>query len=1040
MKLPVLLLIFLFCFCADITFAQKQGNIWYFGNRAGLDFNSGAPVALTDGDLSTTEGCATISDKNGRLLFYTDGTFVWNRQHKKMPNGSNLYGHRSSSNSAVIVPFPSNTNKYYIFTVDYESGSNGFNYSVADMRKDNGLGDITIKNVKLLDYTAEKLTAVKHDNGKDIWVITHFVNSSKFAAYLVTDKGVSAPVISDIGFYIPKEGPGTMGCLKASPNGKYIVSALLGATCQLFKFDNASGKIYDCVTLKKHSFGAYGIEFSPNSKLLYATGLCDYSAISGIKYDYWGEMYQYNISLEDTSEITKQAVMITDSVPYAEHFLGALQLEPDRKIYVAQSTSPVWNKYLHVITKPNSVGIECNYQKNAVYLSGKSTGIGLPTFIQSYFSPLSYMGRCFGEPTKFNYSSPGIYDSLLWDFGDPNSGTDNYSRLQNPTHTFTDTGTFKIQLVVWSNHNADTFKDKVEILEIPKPHLGADRILCKGDSLQLAGGVAKTFFWSTGDTTQKIIVKESGKYWLRLSNAECTATDTINIVFLEDNLFWLGRDTTVCEGQSIELKSRLPVANYLWSTGSTKNIITVNKTGKYWLKARVGGCEKTDTIKVNVLPMPKVAFGVDLTVCQGEQVLLNAYTDSAKYVWSTGDTSAQISVRTSGQYQVYAYNGSCFAADNINITFVNEEDFLLGNDTLICEQSKLLLSNKISGGTYLWNTGSTKPAISADTSGKYWLRTKIGNCEKTDTINVTVLPTPVINLGKDLLLCESHKIELDGKNTGSEYIWSTGESTRKITVETAGTYWVFVKAGTCYTSDTININYIQEKDFMLGKDTTICQGEEIQLHSRLPNANYLWNTGSTKSSITINTTGKYWLRTKVGECEKTDTVLVKVLPIPVVDLGADKNICEGDEIILDAKNEGAGFTWNTGETSQTISARSTGKYWVNIRSGRCMASDTIILNYCPPVVYAPNAFTPNTDFVNDNFTITASDIAEATLKIYNRWGECIFETNDLRQGWDGKRYGQYCPQDLYLWILQYRGKIAPGADFTQRTGKVYLLR
>src|SRR5688572_15417510 len=111
-------------------YAQKEGNIWYFGDRAGVDFNSGSPKALTNGMLITAEGCATICDVNGKLLFYTDGISVWNRKHKKMPNGFDLKGDPSSTQSGIIVPYPNDTTKYYVFTVDFEGHEDGFQYSI----------------------------------------------------------------------------------------------------------------------------------------------------------------------------------------------------------------------------------------------------------------------------------------------------------------------------------------------------------------------------------------------------------------------------------------------------------------------------------------------------------------------------------------------------------------------------------------------------------------------------------------------------------------------------------------------------------------------------------------------------------------------------------------------------------------------------------------------------------------------------------------------------------------------------------------------
>src|ERR1043166_2729838 len=175
-----------FCFSISLGLnSQKQTNIWYFGIYAGLDFNSGSPVVLTNGVLNTTEGCAAISGTNGALLFYTDGVSVWNNTHSVMPNGTGLQGDVSTTQSALIVKKPGNESLYYIFTLPSE-GTGSFCYSTVDMTLDGGKGDVTAKNTVLLGNVTEKMSAAHHCNGTDIWVTVHELNSKSFYSYSVT--------------------------------------------------------------------------------------------------------------------------------------------------------------------------------------------------------------------------------------------------------------------------------------------------------------------------------------------------------------------------------------------------------------------------------------------------------------------------------------------------------------------------------------------------------------------------------------------------------------------------------------------------------------------------------------------------------------------------------------------------------------------------------------------------------------------------------------------------------------------------------------
>lgn len=194
------LLIFLFV-CTLHTYGQKEANIWYFGEYAGLDFNSGSPVFLTDGKLKSIEGCATISNDQGQLLFYTDGITVWNKNHEVMSNGTGLMGGSSSTQSALITQRPDHPNNYYIFTTPAEGHNNGARYTEVDMTLNGGLGDVTSnKNTLLFTPSCEKISASRNATTGEIWVVFHEHASDRFFSYKVTTNGVaSTPVISSSG-------------------------------------------------------------------------------------------------------------------------------------------------------------------------------------------------------------------------------------------------------------------------------------------------------------------------------------------------------------------------------------------------------------------------------------------------------------------------------------------------------------------------------------------------------------------------------------------------------------------------------------------------------------------------------------------------------------------------------------------------------------------------------------------------------------------------------------------------------------------------
>jgi len=208
--------LFIILLIPQLLLSQNEGNIWYFGFGAGLDFNSGTAVAINDGQLNTLEGCASIADTNGDLLFYTDGMTVYDKNHSIMANGTGLLGHNSSTQSAIIVKKPQSSTIYYIFTVDGYSGNNGsFCYSEVNLSLNGGLGDITsLKNVELFTNAAEKVTAILHDNGSDFWIVAPQHSTNTYFTYLFSNAGINSTAAQSFSNTVDND----LGYLLATPD------------------------------------------------------------------------------------------------------------------------------------------------------------------------------------------------------------------------------------------------------------------------------------------------------------------------------------------------------------------------------------------------------------------------------------------------------------------------------------------------------------------------------------------------------------------------------------------------------------------------------------------------------------------------------------------------------------------------------------------------------------------------------------------------------------------------------------------------------
>jgi gliding motility-associated-like protein len=438
---------------------SQQGNNWNFGSNAGLSFNALPPLAFTGSALNTIEGCASISDNNGSPLFYTDGKFVWNRLNQQMPNGYGLKGHPSSANSAIIIPKPGSNTIFYVFTADAAevTNANGYNYSEVDMTLNGGLGDVTSnKNIQLYAPSTEKLTAVRSSNGIDIWVVTKSWGNNAWYVYKVTCNGVDPnPVISNVGSVYNESSPqiyggvptisndGSVGCLKASPDGQRIATTRIvpfGPNLwEIFNFNSTTGSLSGFIQIQQSA--PYGLEFSPDSKLLYV-------ATEEIAYGS-GNIIQYDLTNYNLAAIQASAVQIGTSNPFT--YMGALQLGPDNKIYCAEENFP----NLGVITSPNTPGVACGYLNDAIDLKNQRAQRGLPVFFPSLLThqnvSFTYVVNPDCSTVSFSGSST-VTGNLIynWDFNDGTSAVG-----QNISHIFLAGGlnSYNVKLSVTSDVN-----------------------------------------------------------------------------------------------------------------------------------------------------------------------------------------------------------------------------------------------------------------------------------------------------------------------------------------------------------------------------------------------------------------------------------------------------------------------------------------------------------------------------------------------------------------------------------------------------------
>ncbi|MBK9357491.1 MAG: T9SS type A sorting domain-containing protein [Bacteroidales bacterium] len=907
--------------CVLLVNAQKQANYWYFGSNAGLSFAMGPPAPLTNGALNTGEGCSSISTAAGTLEFYTDGRYVYNRNHGQMPNGSDLLGHSSSTQSAIIVPKPGTTTQYYIFTVDAADNglANGLCYTLVDMTLNDGLGDVvtTEKNISLVPLACEKVTAVGHSDGQTFWVITKKWGNADFYAYRITYDGVNTtPVISTTGpLLIGNIGQASKGYLKVSPDGTLIASANNTAfNVGIYNFDNSTGVITHLVTDENYTNpggfdpgGPYGVEFSPNSKRLY---IGEWKANRRI--------FQYDLSSGDPTTIVNSRI-VAASVGQSSDPIGALQLGPDNRLYIARYESP----YLSRINTPNTLGVDCGFVENALDLANRQCRYGLPPFIQSFFflSADFYWDEpaCDGNLIQFQTSASDVPDSVKWTFPDGS-----HSELMDPTYLFPGPGLYGVGLLVYIYGQSKSVSHFIRIHPKTEMALGNDTAICRNEAFFIDPGTYHSYLWQNGSTSQTILADTSGWYWCEVGNEwGCTAIDSMYVTVNPNPEITAGPDLTVPEG----------------TTAFIMGTVTGNPTDYtyHWEPASL--LVNPNVLQAITIPMTTTTF----------------FTLTTTNI-NTGCTSEdQMLLTVTGGVL------SCFIS-------ASPGELCLGGQTHLQAQAYGGTGNY----TYSWTSdppgfASTlrDPVVAPGQTTTYYLSVNDGETIVNRDVSITVHPLPLPDAGQDQMITYGTPTTLQGNVTQGTgpytYQWEPSDKLVSANVQYPLTLNLYESTvfslyvtdqGTgcvCVQPDFVTVSMAGDalSAHPAAQPDTVCFGSSSHLFTLAGggtnNYTYQWTSdppGFTSNlanpEVSPSQTTVYTVSVSDGFNSTTAGVTITVNPIPQISLlpvgdprvqiisPTEIGICVFDTITLDAGNTGYSFFWSNGSLDQTISIQTSG--------------------------------------------------------------------------------------------------------------------
>lgn len=640
----------------------------------------------------------------------------------------------------------------------------------------------------------------------------------------------------------------------------------------------------------------------------------------------------------------------------------------------------------------------------------------------------------FCAPSKLKLSLATLAaDSVVWSNG---------SRSRNIT--VSKSGTYWAKVYNLCGYTSDTIQVTVNGRVVRKLN---DITICQGGStvLSVAQPRATSYLWSTNDTTPSITVSSPGWYSVYITGICGTIKDSAyvsNDTPLQQ--IDLGNDTIFCAGNLTLTPGNFAGASYLWSNNSTASSITINKSGTYYVTVSNTCNSVTDTINVLVTGPPVAALGNVVRFCAGSSFTINAQNPGCDYVWSTGDSTQEVTFTSAGKYWVDISNDCGVYSDTVMLVVEQPMgDVSLGRDTSFCRGDSLLLSHNMGDVNTRWFSGSPFREVYVSTAGTYWVEVYNSCGSWFDTINVEVIGVPDVDLGADRVICtQGGETTVLGPAGMKSYLWSNGDTTIDSKITSVGKYWLTVNNGCFSSTDTIEVFPANPIDIDLGPDTTLCAGEMLILDPFVSKGKVQWNNKPGSSYQEITEPGIYWI-TAQNECGIfSDTIEVSY--DDYLDLETwDTTICNEESVTIDLSRFPHPFEWYDGKKDllRTFDKEGTYPIYINNQCGQFRKDYRVNVSNCECPFFVPNAFTPDFDGVNDEFKIVHScDLTGFEIQIFNRWGALVYEGRDIDQSWDGTFNGEAVASGVYTYRLSYSWDVYGEEHSESKTGTLTVIR
>ncbi|MBS1558024.1 MAG: gliding motility-associated C-terminal domain-containing protein [Bacteroidetes bacterium] len=1020
---------------------EQRSNIWYFGNKAGINFNLSPPKALSNSNMVAPAGSAIVCDQNGQTIFYTNGSTVWNKKNQVI--ATQIGGDSTSSQSALIIPVPNDQTLYYIFTTQPVNGFSGneLRYSLFDLKMNNGTGGLVQKNILLFAKSTERLT------GNNDWLIAHEYGNNTFRAYRITAQGISDPVYSAIGStHSFQNATNAEGYMKLGPNNNLAVALSTPGTSNLvevFHLNDSTGMLtyYRKITLSNSAGQVYGVEFSPGGKKLFISVRGASSDIYEYWFDYKGHLNLLKDNVESGTEI------------------GALQIAPDSQIYFAINNSTSLGTIQAVEDTTKVSGINLNGFNLA---AGTNSYLGLPNFRQQvgigFGGPaFTFTGLCLGDSTKFVGTPTDAIDKFQWFFGDGGSSTKG-----SPTHLYASAGTYNVQMRLTNRCGLDTtITQQVVIRPKPaKPSLAAVTALCASSVLlnsNLPNTPGLTYLWSTGVTTDTLRIFKPTKVTVTNTDTNGCSSTAMGIVVDNRPIINLGPDITICRNSFVpNLDAGNPGSAYTWTingaaagASQTQSVSTTTPgIFKYGVLVvdPITTCRATGQKTFTVMAIPAFTMaGTNPTSCgatNGTITLTSVFSPNLYSYFVSGGSFNQLGQNQSAAAQgpftgLSAGTYSAIITDQItgctassayglvDATFTASASFNNCNPSLV----KVTPTGGVAPYKYTFTnagTGQVTGPLTTDTTslvpGNYVIQV-VDNSGAgcTYSFNQNVNPiAPVLTITPSL--CANPATLTASVAGATSYNWTgpaisgsvTGSS---INILAGGMYQVVVKtSGGCKLTQTSTVLYNGPITPAFTQSDP-CQNQVILTATPTGSYTYRWyeNGSATPTqlgqlvSLTASDNGASFVLQvvdAVSGCTVSTTAKTVQVTGPVTAGLTSSLACDdGKPFTLTSATNAASptYVWKlngnsiAGAAAATLQQTTAGTYEVDITLGTCQAAATILITRAPvPTGQLPVQATICSDIDNHNPNTTKVTLDPGFFTTYDWFKNTVSLSYTLR--------------------------------------------